>query len=186
NLKNKDGKTLLNRPSQGRFWWEIQTGKNVLEEFEKEKIVWQHVSGRYPFAFVDKGFYLTNALFMITHKNNNLTELKILLAILNSKMGDFLLLNFTRLSTLGQYAYGAKDALEQIPLPPITPQNQHIVQQIESLVNQILNLTQSDDYETNPAKQNQVKELEAQIDQLVYQLYGLTEEEIRIIEGGLR
>jgi type II restriction/modification system DNA methylase subunit YeeA len=28
-----------------------------------------------------------------------------------------------------------------------------------------------------------VKELERQIDQLVYQLYGLTEDEIKIIEG---
>ncbi|MGC8928284.1 MAG: hypothetical protein ACP5QK_10225, partial [Myxococcota bacterium] len=81
------------------------------------------------------------------------------------------------------YAYGAKDALEQLPIPPITPQNQQIVQQIENLVNQILFLTQSSDYETDQKKQAKVKELESQIDQLVYKLYDLTEEEIKIIEG---
>lgn len=35
-----------------------------------------------------------------------------------------------------------------------------------------------------PQKQTQVKALEKQIDQLVYKLYGLTEEEIKIIEEG--
>ncbi|WP_353686043.1 hypothetical protein [Thermodesulfovibrio sp. 3462-1] len=53
--------------------------------------------------------------------------------------------------------------------------------QIESLVSQILSLTQSSDYETDQTKQAKVKELEAQIDQLVYKLYGLTEEEIKIV-----
>ncbi len=43
--------------------------------------------------------------------------------------------------------------------------------------NKLLNIT-------DPQKQDQVKELEKQIDHLVYQLYNLTEEEISIIEGG--
>ncbi|MGC8938465.1 MAG: hypothetical protein ACP5KH_05730, partial [Thermodesulfovibrio sp.] len=64
-----------------------------------------------------------------------------------------------------------------------TSQNQHIVKQIEDLVNQILDLTQSPDYETNQSKQSKVRELEKQINQLVYKLYDLTEEEIKIIGG---
>ncbi|MEZ0322696.1 MAG: hypothetical protein ABWJ98_00050 [Hydrogenothermaceae bacterium] len=42
--------------------------------------------------------------------------------------------------------------------------------------------TQSDDYFSDPKKQAQVKELESQIDQLIYKLYNLTDEEIKIIE----
>jgi len=38
------------------------------------------------------------------------------------------------------------------------------------------------DYLQNPAKQAQVKVYERQIDQMVYELYGLTEAEIRIVE----
>jgi len=34
-----------------------------------------------------------------------------------------------------------------------------------------------------PQKQAMVKKYERQIDQLVYKLYGLTEEEIKIVEG---
>jgi len=38
------------------------------------------------------------------------------------------------------------------------------------------------DYLQNSTKQAQVKEYEKQIDQMVYDLYGLTKEEIKIIE----
>ena len=40
-----------------------------------------------------------------------------------------------------------------------------------------------DDYLDNSTKQAQVREYERQIDELVYQLYGLTTEEIRLVEG---
>ena len=53
-------------------------------------------------------------------------------------------------------------------------------------VNQILFLTQSENYLENPQKQARVKEYERQIDQLVYKLYILTEEEIKIIEEEIR
>ncbi len=77
-----------------------------------------------------------------------------------------------------------KQYVEQIPIPPITKENQPIADQIIQKVDQILTLTQSQDYNTNQEKQKHVKRLEHEIDQLVYKLYGLTEEEIKIIEGG--
>jgi len=55
--------------------------------------------------------------------------------------------------------------------------------QLQMNINQILSLTESEDYTENPQKQAKVKALEAEIDQLVYKLYGLTEEEIKIVEG---
>ena len=51
------------------------------------------------------------------------------------------------------------------------------------LVYKILSITKDDDYLDNLTKQARVKEYERQIDQIVYKLYGLTEEEIRIVEG---
>jgi len=50
-------------------------------------------------------------------------------------------------------------------------------------INQIISLTQSPDFETSQEKQEKVKELEREIDQLVYKLYDLTEDEIAIIEN---
>ena len=55
--------------------------------------------------------------------------------------------------------------------------------QIISIVDKILSLTQSDNYLQNPAKQARVKEYERQIDQFVYDLYNLTPEEIAIVQA---
>ncbi|WP_299199034.1 hypothetical protein, partial [Thermocrinis sp.] len=60
---------------------------------------------------------------------------------------------------------------------------QPLADQIVQKVQEILTLTQSPDFETSQEKQQKVKELEREIDQLVYKLYGLTEEEIKIIES---
>jgi hypothetical protein len=51
------------------------------------------------------------------------------------------------------------------------------------LIDQILTITRFADYLTNPEKQTKVKEYEKQIDQLIYKLYGLTENEINIVEN---
>ena len=76
----------------------------------------------------------------------------------------------------------ANQYVERIPIPPITPKNQHIAKELEDLVNKILSITQSEDYLENTQKQDRVKEYEYQIDQLVYKLYGLTDKEIKIVE----
>jgi len=52
-----------------------------------------------------------------------------------------------------------------------------------TIVEKILAITESDDYAESTTLQTQVKEYESQIDQMVYKLYGLTAEEIAIIEG---
>lgn len=49
-----------------------------------------------------------------------------------------------------------------------------------------MNIMETDsriDYLSNAAKQAKVKELERQIDQMVYELHGLTPEEIAAVEG---
>jgi len=52
------------------------------------------------------------------------------------------------------------------------------------LVDKILAITKDDDYLNDSSKQTKVKEDEHQIDQMVYQLYGLTDDEIKVVEGG--
>jgi len=52
-----------------------------------------------------------------------------------------------------------------------------------TLVDRILAITKDEDYLQNPQKQSRVKVLEREIDQMVYKLYGLTEEEKQIVEG---
>ncbi|MGC8576368.1 MAG: Eco57I restriction-modification methylase domain-containing protein, partial [Caldisericum sp.] len=79
NIKNKEGKNIFNRPSQGKFWWEIPTSKNVLNELEKEKIVWQRVTQSVRFCYIPSEICLLDSTAFITGR-----ELKFLLGVLNS------------------------------------------------------------------------------------------------------
>ena len=63
---------------------------------------------------------------------------------------------------------------------------QPLADQIVQKVDEILTLTQFPDFETSKEKQERVKELEREIDELVCELYDLTEEEIELVEGGVQ
>ena len=54
---------------------------------------------------------------------------------------------------------------------------------ISNYIKNAIKLTQSDDYGVSTDKQKQVVSLQAQIDRLVYALYGLTADEVKVIEG---
>ncbi|HOK57061.1 MAG TPA: TaqI-like C-terminal specificity domain-containing protein [bacterium] len=174
-------KGLLNRDDQGDYWWELRNCA-YYPEFEKEKIVWQEIVREPSFAYDNTGIYCEATSFLMTGKN-----LKYIIGLLNSKPVMFFFRNYYAGGGLGEEGYRYKKAfLKQLPLPPITPQNQPLVTQIESLVSQILNVDTDKNVcaTTNQQKQAKVKELEKQIDQLIYKLYDLTEEEIKIIEKG--
>jgi adenine-specific DNA-methyltransferase len=160
-------------------WYETQDNIAYYPEFEKEKIVWQEIVREPSFAYDDTGIYVEATGFLMTGKN-----LKYLLGLLNSNPVAFFFKTFYAGGGLGEDGYRYKKAfLEQLPLPPITKENQPLADQIVQKVQEILTLTQSPDFETSQEKQQKVKELEREIDQLVYKLYGLTEEEIWTIES---
>ena len=75
------------------------------------------------------------------------------------------------------------DALESFPIPAASPEKQ---QAVERLVDRILVAKARDataDASLREATARQVSAWEREIDQLVYALYGLTPEEIQIVEG---
>ncbi|MCL0051051.1 hypothetical protein M1N22_04435, partial [Dehalococcoidia bacterium] len=67
--------------------------------------------------------------------------------------------------------------ITQIPIPKIVLGDTKQQKPFIDIVNKILSLTQSEDYLENLQKQARVKQYERQIDQLVYKLYNLTDEE---------
>ena len=73
-----------------------------------------------------------------------------------------------------------KFALEKVPIPKIGTKKE---KPFISLVDKILTITKASDYLDNSSKQAKVKEYEKQIDQMVYKIYSLTEEEKKIIEN---
>jgi len=106
-------------------------------------------------------------------------RIKYILALLNSSLLDHILRTTSTQFQGGFFSY-ARRFIEKLP---IKLDNEEIQLKMEILVDEILAITSTDDYLNNPAKQAQVKEYERQIDQLVYGLYGLPDEEIAVVEG---
>ena len=67
-----------------------------------------------------------------------------------------------------------------IPIKKISKDDQ---KPFVGIVDEILTITKDEDYLQNQLDQAKVKSLEAEIDQRVYKLYGLTSEEIKLVEG---
>ena len=173
NVKGKGrGRGLFDRDDQGDYWWELRDC-SYYEDFEKEKIVWQRVTQSFRFCFVPGDLYILDSMAFLVAR-----EIKYLLAALNSTLIDYYIKSYVH-----QYADAgfllSNQYVERIPIPNISESKQ---KPFVDRVNKILSLTQSEDYLETPQKQAKVKEYERQIDQLVYKLYGLTEEEIKIVE----
>jgi hypothetical protein len=146
-------------------WFETQDSIAYWQEFEKPKIMYQKFQVKPCFIYDDQGLYCNDSMWIISKSD------KVLLAILNSKMGWWLI---SKYCTAIQNGYQLIwKYFGQIPIPNITKEQG---KPIISLVDQILTTKKS-----NPNADTTI--LEQQIDQLVYELYGLTEEEIKIVEG---
>lgn len=144
-----------------------------LDEFEKEKIVWNPVSGEYLFSYIKEHIFFNNSLFMMTL---DVFSLKYILAFMNSNCYKWLITLKTNLIQTGSYAYGAKDKIERLPIPKINSKNEKLANELINLVDEILKAKEQD-------KNVNTQELENKINSLVYKLYNLTEDEIKIIEN---
>ena len=139
------------------------------QEFEKEKIVFSRIVKKPQFYYDTRGYYVEATSYIMFGNS-----MKYLLAFLNN---HFIYQVFYKFYSGGGIDGEIKIAkIINLPIPPITNANKHVAQQIEQLTEKILAKKQTG--------QNTASE-EHQIDQLVYQLYGLTDDEIAIIEGAV-
>jgi adenine-specific DNA-methyltransferase len=141
--------------------------------FKGEKIITLRKCVEPTFTYTDFDCYVSAAFYVI---KTNRFNLKYLTGLLNSKLIAFWLRHKGKMQ--GNNYQIDKEPLLNIPLPSTMPQNQHLTNQIIYLVDQILSAK-----ERNP--EADTSELEKEIGELVYKLYNLTEEEIKIIEGNI-
>jgi len=143
--------------------------------FVGEKIISVRKCDEPTFTFVDFDSYVSATFYII---KTNRVDMKYLIAILNSKLIAFWLRHKGKMQ--GNNYQIDKEPLLNLPIfkSPSTEQQKPLIE----IVDRILALTKYEDYLENSQKQAEFKEYEYQINQLVYRLYGLTEEEIKIIE----
>lgn len=165
--------TIATRSDQGDTPYHLRNCA-YLEDFEKEKIVWASV-GFVEYCMTPGLLILdTNYFFEVSKFGNTKNYL---LGLLNSKLLTFWLkAKNTPLGDMGAYR-NYKYNIMELPMVKITAKNKKIADKIIALVDKILKSKEKD------PKANTQK-LEKEIDALVYQLYNLTDEEIKIIEEG--
>ncbi len=176
-LSHKDKLLKRNKDETGKRyeWYCLQRwAANYLQEFEKEKIVWASV-GFVEYCMTPGLFILdTNYFFEVSKFGNTKNYL---LGLLNSKLLTFWLkAKNTSLGDMGAYR-NYKYNIMELPMVKITAKNKKIADKITDGAKAILEAKEKD------PKAN-TQQLEKEIDALVYQLYNLTDEEIKTIEEG--
>lgn len=143
--------------------------------FKGEKVIAVRKCTRPTFTYVDFDSYVSATFYVI--KTERINQ-KYLVGVLNSLLIEFWLRHKGKMQ-------GANFQIDKEPLLnlPLVKAKDNTQKEVAKLVDQILTITEATDYLQNPQKQAKVNELEREIDQLVYEIYGLTEEEIKIVEG---
>ena len=112
---------------------------------------------------------------------SNELKFKYILAYLNSKLASWLFRTlFYDKHLAGKYISINATLLRELPIKEISLSKQ---QPFITLVDNILSITRDSDYSNNPKKQSKVSAFKGKIDKMVNELYGLTPEEIDIIEN---
>ncbi len=148
------------RYDQGHYWWELRAC-DYYDEFEKSKVMLPDISIKCEALYNDGNFYCANTAYIIPKLK------KSDLGVLNSRLVLFFYGNITQTIRGGYYRF-IRQYLEQIPMVDSNS--------LDAKVDQILALKKEDPQANTSA-------LEREIDQMVYKLYGLSEEEIAIIEN---
>ena len=158
----------IKRFDKGEYWWELRNCA-YYNLFEGSKIIFPNLQNTNKFAFDDSGVYL-NAPAVFLPSND-----KALLAVLNSKVVWHFLKSVCVIRS-GGYIEVKPQYFEQIPVPVLE----------EKTKSKLIELVDKAIKERSENQKADIKIIEAEIDQLVYQLYGLTEEEIKIIESSFK
>jgi adenine-specific DNA-methyltransferase len=180
--KDYKGKTWKGRKPGSYKWYEMQDAVDYYEEFEKPKIIYPNILKQPEFTFDDKGWYTNQKCFIISLAD------KYLLAILNSKLNHYLF-EQTLPKLRGGFYEPSYIFFKDFPIvkPDLKIKEEKVLYDtIVKLSDSMLSLQKQKSGTQVPALleqvENQITYTDKKINELVYQLYDLTKDEIKIIE----
>jgi type I restriction-modification system DNA methylase subunit len=186
-LTPKRDKNAKRGRKPGRYeWYEIQDDVAYYEVFDGPKIIFPDICKGPRFSLDTGGHYLANTAYCLG------TDDLYLLGVLNSRLFWFAIGNLSIPFGIraGEYRYRLiYQYMEKVPIRVIDPSNaadksRH--DRLVELVEQMLALHGQAAAVRTPQEQaaleRQIAATDTQVDRLVYDLYGLTEDEIRIVE----
>ena len=161
---NKEGAKEKTRKETTHEWFETQDPISFYEEFQKEKVVWKRIGSQLRFTYSDEEIYCLDSTCIATGE-----KIKYLTALLNSKLCKYQLFEKAPKTGMGDLIISVQ-ALE--PLLVYYPDDRE-EKIIEKLVTKIIE---------KKKKGQETTSLENEIDIMVYKLYGLTYEEVKVID----
>ena len=162
-----NGLRVKARKKSNNKWFETQDTIGYWDDFSKPKILWMDLSDVPTFAYDDNAHFANNTVYFLSGRK----DLLFLLGYLNSKIATYLFSQVGSTSGVGTTRWQAF-TMERLFVPHVTPEK---VSRMTGLVNRILTAKKA-----NPAID--MSSIEQEIDRLVYSLYGLTAEEVAVIE----
>lgn len=160
---------LKNADKEGKWWFLYGYRPNT--NFNGEKIVNANRASSNIFSYSDTPFYATMDIFFTVVKNTDFM-VKYVLAIMNSKLIKYWLSINCKLK--GSMLELIAEPLAMIPIKRLTKEKQvDFVKLVDSIILLLRENPESSD----------IAIIERQIDEMVYKLYGITDEEIKIVEG---
>ncbi|MBU1014566.1 MAG: Eco57I restriction-modification methylase domain-containing protein [Bacteroidetes bacterium] len=153
----------------GRVWYSY-TRKGLINIFDEKKILVGYIVSKNTYCLDEIGYmFSVGRVFAIQPNDKQLSE--VILGILNSKVSHFLMTSLCPIKQGGFFKISSQ-YLNSFPIPKLENEIYYGIREL------VLKIQSANSAET--------KDLENQIDQLVYQLYGLTAEEIAIVENSTK
>jgi hypothetical protein len=157
-----------------------------ISRLDCEKIVVPELAASNRFAIVSAAEFYVDTVCGITLRSDVMLSLKYLLGVLNSRLVEWFYKQTTVPKASGFYIYKTM-FLKEIPIRTIDfddPVDAALHGEIVTLVEQVLD--QGEELPLTSASrkadlETQIGEIDEKIDALIYELYGLTEEEIEFI-----
>ncbi len=156
--------------------------------FQGERILIREVTanGCIQASITNEPFVFSNSVDGLRLKPNAKVALKFLLALLNSRLLSFYNLHTSANAFKGAFPKVLIKDLLAFPLPPIEnnkARHDKLVVLVDKLLGLMPKLRAATADSEKAVLQNAVTATNQQIDALVYELYGLTEDEIKLVEG---
>jgi hypothetical protein len=172
---------------RGANWYAYIYPKNI-EVMQAVKILVPDIADRTSFALDEAGEYALTSGYGITLKGNVEESPKYVLGLLNSKLLDFYLKNISTPMRGGFFRYFTQ-FIERLPIrrinfsdPSDKAHHDRMVKLVEQMLSLHKQLARAKTPDENIRTQRQIDATDHQIDQLVYELYGLTEKDIQTVE----
>ena len=158
---NINGEKVKARKKTNNKWFETQDSISYWDDFSRPKIIWKRVGSIIRFSYDEKGVFGLDSTCFATGKH-----IQYLCCVLNSSMGHYLLNGAPRTGT-GDLLISVQ-AVEPVRVPVIDDSDEAYSDMVRRFI-------------TNPSS-----ELDDEIDNIIFDLYGLSPNEREYIVNNFR